>query len=113
MVARILKIQHDGLVLVPSSTAPVHGELWLPRSEWGETDSDWDRDVNGLLPGDEFDIVVFDDTEHSQGRILVSRKAFTCEFVDDTWLQQPRIMRVEAITRDLIKGRIGAVPAFV
>ena len=113
MLAEVKEVRRDGVVLQLHDPQGGPQEAWLPTSEWSADPKEWDAAYEVLEIGEDLDVLNLEPEQIREGRLLVSRKRFTQTAVDSSWLNQPRIMRVEDITRTLFKGKIGSVSAFV
>lgn len=112
MRAAIVETKANGFVmrLIGSSLAP--SEVWLPSEEWSQDPERWAEARAALDPGAELDVMLL--PRLLAGRQIVSRKAFTYQSVDDSWIHTIRDMRVIDVGKTLVRGIIGdCIPAVV
>jgi signal transduction histidine kinase/DNA-binding response OmpR family regulator len=105
MLVEIKSIGREGLIL----TLPDKSEGWLPAGEWSAEQRDWQNASDALLKGDDLDVLIVEPVTWHEGRRLVSRRLLTEESIDGSWLYQPKIIRVDELTKTLVRGMVGQV----
>src|ERR1044071_3412823 len=109
MRTTVFDVTSTGVILASENDGQ---QYWLPADEWSVNTSEWKSALLGLELGSELDVVEL-------GRVIdhrpvVSRKHFRAEDVDSAWLNSIRTMRIEEISKILIRGTIEeTVPAEV
>ena len=108
MITRVKEITEEGVLL----SWPHNGqeeEVWLPAEEWGDQYIDWPTAYRTLRPGDSVCARVLPAGNEVAGRRTVTRRHL--ELGDIAPAQQPVSMEVVDVSRTIIRGHIGHMPA--
>jgi hypothetical protein len=111
MVVKIKSVELDGITVTILDGPRKGEEAWLPRKEWSMNLREWDDAYNSLEIDQELDVAELSGENYARGQIVVSRRLFSNRYVDETWKSQPRVMRIDSVSWNLIRGHIGPVSA--
>jgi len=111
MRASILEVRPSGLILRLNGK-PGNPEAWLPSGDWSINPLLWDAASISLEPGSEIDVASI--PMRLEGRQVVSRRAFSRDALDSSWINEIREITISDIGRTLIRGTIGdCIPGVV
>ncbi|MFC1636498.1 ATP-binding protein [Planctomycetota bacterium] len=113
MHAIVYQIRKDGMILVAVDPFFRDQKVWLPAEEWSDHPKEWETVAYYQLTEgiDAFDVKYIQPIGGPGGIPIVSRKQFTSDHLDDSWMGQPRLMVVTELTKTLVRGKIGNVEA--
>lgn len=105
MLAEVKEIIHEGLVLKLDDGQ----DAWLPADEWSEAPEDWQKVFKTLEIGEKLDVCVIRSSVPRPNFVAVSYRQFTATSIDDSWHHKSKIIRVQELTRTLVRGKVGPI----
>ena len=111
MHLQVANIFHDGLVLAqPDSRV---GAFWLPASDWRADLGSWEDFRDTAVPRMELDVTQIPGRHAPGGLAVVTHNRKGPFDLTQEWKGQVHGMKIESISKELIRGRVGPVKTVI